>query len=66
MYIFSTAIELHIYDSRHITKPKENEKTIKCPPIKSFYFYFFKVMVFSQKKSLLCDYCSRCAKKHIF
>ncbi len=38
MYIFLMAIDLHVYGSWHITKPKKNEKMIQCPPMKSSLF----------------------------
>ncbi len=63
MYIFSTTIR-HVCGLWHITKPKKNEKIIQCPPIK--FLPFFKIMVFSENKSLLCIYCSRSTKQHIF
>jgi hypothetical protein len=52
------AIGPYVCGSWHITKPKKNEKIIKCSPLKSPPF--FKIMIFPQKiRVLLCIYCSK-------
>jgi hypothetical protein len=64
MYIFSTTIGLHICGSRHITKPKKNEK-YKMPTYKIFAF-FFEVMVFSQKQEFIMHLLLKKCKNFFF
>jgi hypothetical protein len=59
------AIGPHIYGSWHITKPKKNEKKNVMLTYKIFSF-FLRQWFFPKNKSLLCDYCSRSAKKQNF